>query len=124
MEKHELAVHLETRPFSCDVCFRGFCQKHHMERHKKHVHLKERLHKCEYCRVDFARKEHLHNHCRSKHAGQERMSCPVCGAKTESGTLVRHLLGRHEIEQGKAVEMGIWKPAENKSRGRRAKVQF
>ena len=96
-------THVETKPFTCDVCSRGFIRKADLDRHKiihtdnyspqrcsqcgavfaseanlsKHMHKHERLSmSCEKCGQQFARKATLDKHIL---ACQTETSCEICG---------------------------------------------
>jgi uncharacterized Zn-finger protein len=96
-------THVETKPFTCDVCSRGFIRRADLDRHKiihtddyspqrcaecgavfaseanlsKHMHKHERLSlSCEKCGQQFARQATLDKH---KSICQTETSCEICG---------------------------------------------
>ncbi|KAI9260471.1 hypothetical protein BDA99DRAFT_405147, partial [Phascolomyces articulosus] len=50
------------KPFSCNVCEKGFARKHDRDRHVSAVHAGERSYKCSQCDASFARKTYLTSH--------------------------------------------------------------
>ena len=96
-------THMETKPFTCDICSRGFIRRADLDRHKiihtenyspqrcvecgavfaseanlsKHMHKHERSSlSCEKCGQQFARQATLDKH---KIICQTETSCEICG---------------------------------------------
>uniref|UniRef100_A0A3B3BQY0 C2H2-type domain-containing protein n=1 Tax=Oryzias melastigma TaxID=30732 RepID=A0A3B3BQY0_ORYME len=65
------------RPFTCDLCGKGYTRKDGLNFHKK-VHRGEKPFRCETCGKSYALKVHLACHMRS-HTGEKPFKCKTCG---------------------------------------------
>lgn len=90
-------VHSTDRPFSCDVCGRGFTQAAHLTRHTR-VHTGEKPFSCGVCGKSFSQSGDLTRHTRV-HTGEKPYSCTVCLKRfSQSGDLSRHTRRAHPGE--------------------------
>ena len=84
-------THLETKPFTCNVCSRGFIRKADLDRHKI-IHTDNYSpHRCAQCGAVFASEanlsKHMHKHDRLT------LSCDKCGQQfARPATLEKHVL--------------------------------
>ena len=78
LKRHINEVHLQLRPFKCDVCGDRFKRQFHLDRHKaaKHAeHLK--IVKCPYCHETFKNFKELEVHVGQFHRVTDHQ-CPRC----------------------------------------------
>ena len=74
LKSHLKKAHTDDseKPFQCDKCGKGFCEKAHLRAHQMNVHLKMRPYKCRYGCADNVGYNDLSNrnsHERKKHGG-------------------------------------------------------
>ncbi|XP_039761716.1 zinc finger protein 28-like [Pararge aegeria] len=73
---HVNKVHLQIKPYSCDMCDRQFYTETNLSSHKK-LHSLFSKESCAFCCKTFKCRKHLVIHVR-KHIGMKPHSCPVC----------------------------------------------
>ncbi|XP_046900951.1 zinc finger protein 229-like [Hypomesus transpacificus] len=91
LTKHLQMVHGHLRPFTCQVCSKGFFTQRDVEAHLR-VHTGEKPFHCSLCEKKFKRKVELNVHLRW-HNGEKRHWCPFCG----KGFLDYNNLKRHKL---------------------------
>lgn len=74
---HVNKVHLQIKPYSCDMCERQFYTESNLKYHKK-VHSMYSKETCEFCNKTFKCRKQLVIHVR-KHIGVKPFSCQICG---------------------------------------------
>lgn len=77
-----------TKPYTCNVCRKGFSRPDHLGCHVKYVHSTERPFKCQTCTAAFATKDRLRTHM-VHHEG--RVSCNICGKLLSVAYITSHL---------------------------------
>ncbi|XP_075987755.1 uncharacterized protein LOC142984203 [Anticarsia gemmatalis] len=74
---HVNKVHLQIKPYSCDMCERQFYTENNLKYHKK-VHSMYSKETCEFCNKTLRCRKQLVIHVR-KHIGVKPFSCQICG---------------------------------------------
>ncbi|XP_063390247.1 zinc finger protein 791-like isoform X2 [Cydia fagiglandana] len=74
---HVNKVHLQIKPYACDMCERQFYTESNLSKHKKTHNLKSKE-KCELCKKKFNTRKAMVIHLR-KHTGETPHRCPLCG---------------------------------------------
>ncbi len=77
-----MITHMEEKPFSCDICNRGFSMKKTLDDHKV-VHTGERPYSCSLCQKTFSQKRTVRQHMKI-HTGLKPFSCSGCDRKFNS----------------------------------------
>ncbi|GBN78739.1 B lymphocyte-induced maturation protein 1 [Araneus ventricosus] len=67
------------KPFSCDVCNKGFSQKGDLNKHHL-THRNERPYSCDVCGTKYSQKVNLKRHYRI-YTNEKPFSCEVCDGK-------------------------------------------
>lgn len=67
-----------NKPFSCELCGKGFGYLPNLRTHVKTVHMKERDHSCDICGKTFTRSRTLKEH-RRLHTGERPFVCKIDG---------------------------------------------
>ncbi|XP_023941507.2 zinc finger protein 91 isoform X2 [Bicyclus anynana] len=87
---HVNKVHLQMKPYSCDMCDRQFYTETNLSSHKK-LHSLFSKENCAFCRKTFKCRKDLVVHVR-KHIGMKPHVCPVCRQTFYSdGNLKKHM---------------------------------
>ncbi|KAM9632968.1 zinc finger protein 397-like isoform 1-T2 [Trichechus inunguis] len=82
-------VHIEERPYRCDVCGHSFTQHSSLTQHQR-IHTGEKPYKCNQCGKAFSLKSYLIIHQRI-HSGERAYKCSECGkAFNQRSALIRH----------------------------------
>lgn len=76
LQAHINKVHLQTRPFICELCNKGFFKKSNLTEHMT-VHTKVKNLTCELCGDRFFLKKTLIEH-RRLHTGERPFQCEMC----------------------------------------------
>ncbi|KAJ8705902.1 hypothetical protein PYW07_010679 [Mythimna separata] len=84
---HVNKIHLQIKPYSCDMCDRQFYTETNLKNHKK-VHSMPSKEKCEFCGKTLRSRRQLVIHVR-KHIGAKPFCCQVCGQAFYSAYKVR-----------------------------------
>ena len=84
---HVNKVHLQIKPYSCDMCDRQFYTESNLKNHKK-VHSMPSKETCEFCSKTLNSRKQLVIHVR-KHIGAKPFCCQVCGLAFYSAYKVR-----------------------------------
>ncbi|KAH9632421.1 hypothetical protein HF086_010814 [Spodoptera exigua] len=94
LEAHINKTHLNTRPYVCDICQKGFYKKSHLTQHfLTHEKVKDKT--CEICGDAFVNEKTLVEHLMI-HSGQKPFKCDVCGAEfITSGRRLEHMKRKH-----------------------------
>lgn len=74
---HVNKVHLQIKPYSCDMCERQFYTESNLKNHKK-VHSMSSKETCEFCNQTLKCRKQLVIHVR-KHIGVKPFLCQICG---------------------------------------------
>ena len=77
MNSH-LNVHIDVRPFSCDVCPMTFKTKSTLLKHKQLHDITDKCHKCNICEMGFRTVELLKSHEKT-HTARKAYTCEDCG---------------------------------------------
>ncbi|KAF9796754.1 hypothetical protein SFRURICE_001834 [Spodoptera frugiperda] len=84
---HVNKIHLQIKPYSCDMCDRQFYTENNMKCHKK-VHSMPSKEVCEFCNKTLKSRKQLVVHVR-KHIGVKPFGCQICGQYFYSAFKVR-----------------------------------
>ena len=89
-------MHLELKPYKCDICETSFKSLEELKTHQNRVHLNMKSHECDYCGKAFSCPKALLLHKKSEHADLEKtklkaLECGMCDYKAYSKTeMVNH----------------------------------
>lgn len=94
LEAHMNKVHLNIRPFVCDICQKGFYKKSNLTQHYvTHTKVKDKT--CEICGDTFVNEKTLIEHL-MLHSGQKPFKCKICNAEfITSGRRLEHMKRKH-----------------------------
>ncbi|KAJ8708157.1 hypothetical protein PYW08_010523 [Mythimna loreyi] len=94
LEAHINKVHLNIRPFVCEICQKGFYKKSNLTQHfLTHEKIKDKT--CEICGNTFVNEKTLAEHLRL-HSGQKPFKCDKCNAEfVTSGRRLEHMKRKH-----------------------------
>ena len=83
MKHHMNSVHTEDhlKPFSCQICHKGFAQQESLDRHMI-IHSGKKPFACKYCGRAFADRGNMRMHQKTTHEGYKR---PNKGGKVDGG---------------------------------------
>ena len=73
LKKHVDAIHLNIKPYHCEVCGDSFAFTHHLSRHKL-IHSDARTHICPFCGKGFKQQATLYRHKKSCQMNPDRDS--------------------------------------------------
>ena len=77
LQRHNQAVHLGHRNFTCQNCGEAFSQRtqlqNHIRRHHENVQIQ-----CQICQETFANVQNQDRHVQSVHNGQTKFKCVSC----------------------------------------------
>ncbi|XP_028160813.1 zinc finger protein 814-like isoform X2 [Ostrinia furnacalis] len=91
---HVNKIHLQIKPYSCDMCEKQFYTEFNLNCHKK-VHNLLAKEKCIFCNKTLKCRRDLVVHIR-KHIGVQPYTCPVCGQTFYSSNKVeKHMKTTH-----------------------------
>ena len=92
--KRHMAVHMERRPYVCDICGRGFaypCElKSHVEKHKRS---KDNM--CDTCGAAFDNPIRLKAHVQVSHRDEADLTCKECGKRYTYPSQLRDHMIKH-----------------------------
>ena len=102
--KNHKMVHNNDRPFSCDICGNGFTRIRDFTDHRR-IHTGEKPHSCDVCGRKFIRTGDLNKH-KKTHSGVRPFSCETCGsAFYDKNSLNNHIRRIHKGERNFACEV-------------------
>lgn len=84
---HVNKIHLQIKPYSCDMCERQFYTESNLKNHKR-VHSMPSKETCEFCSKTLRSRKQLVIHVR-KHIGAKPFCCQVCGQAFYSASKAR-----------------------------------
>ncbi|KAJ0170630.1 hypothetical protein K1T71_014001 [Dendrolimus kikuchii] len=76
LEAHYNKIHLNTRPYACEICLKSFYRKSNLREHVI-THNKTKNITCEVCGSNFASKKTLETHLKI-HTGIKKFHCDIC----------------------------------------------
>ena len=99
LKQHINGIHLQLRPFKCEICQAAFKRKYHLTVHHQGSHSsgEAKKHKCDKC--DFATHlpRSLKIHIGTVHLGQRPYKCEACGKTfTQRSHLNTHRKSVHQ----------------------------
>ncbi|XP_013168929.1 PREDICTED: gastrula zinc finger protein XlCGF26.1-like [Papilio xuthus] len=93
LERHMNRIHLNIKPYKCDLCEKAFNNSWCMKKHRKMTHegyKRPYIFPCTMCDKIFDRKSILKSHIRT-HTGERPFQCTICPATfTQSSSLLTH----------------------------------
>ena len=63
---HERSVHLDIKPFQCQICSSRFTQKSDLKKHY-YIHSGEKPYLCLTCKKTFSQSSNLYRHIKTRH---------------------------------------------------------
>jgi len=98
----------EQRQFRCCYCVRGFTNKQSRDKHESRVHLQIRPFVCQICGKSFADSNYLGTHIRL-HTGEKPYECEICFERFGDRIVYRLHLINHELELGTKLDKTVKK---------------
>ena len=80
LKKHVDAIHLQLRPFQCEVCDASFKRKAHLEGHANayHSEIRQNRYECDKCEFKTNHQNNFNNHVNAVHLGVRAYKCDTC----------------------------------------------
>lgn len=98
--QHKQSVHLDLRPFFCDICGKKCKTKGQLKNHQSR-HSDERPFKCQKCPSTFKLKFDLSEHESKTHTSADPLTCNVCGKLFKGKSTLRVHMALHYGEDHK-----------------------
>lgn len=94
LEAHVNRVHLQIKPFTCEICQKSFYKKVHLKEHlRTHDKIKDKT--CDVCGDNFVNERTLKEHLRL-HLGHKPYLCEICNIGfITSGRRFEHMKRKH-----------------------------
>ncbi|XP_071115497.1 uncharacterized protein [Haliotis cracherodii] len=103
LQNHIRTMHLNIRPFLCDICGMGFAKEPVLRLHVKSKHNQDKEYKCQHCPYGTNIHWYLANHVFHRHGvradfdNRKELSCPHCNVKYLTNSyLQKHIRNVHD----------------------------
>ena len=112
MYQHKRKDHEGIKDSICDLCGKGFSDKHRLKYHHENVHSNRNRHMCEKCGAEYSSKSSLEGHKKKEHPTYA--ICTFCQNLFNSDRrLKHHLLKEHKIKTEVKHPYFCWKCSQN-----------
>ncbi|XP_071115503.1 zinc finger protein 62-like [Haliotis cracherodii] len=95
LQMHVNALHLNKRPYLCEICGSGFCDPWTLQRHIAFRHSTTREYSCDHCQYACNNRIQFMNHTFQQHGvkaefdKRQEQTCPVCSYRALSASRMK-----------------------------------